>query len=804
MYVREFVQYLNNSIRLNENVVSTLKSILLSKHSSVYLENTPTESDEYFNQKGTQSLYNRELKPSDVFQGSNIKSPVMDDFSLGYTPDVINDKLFNKVKTLTSINSSVKIKFNTLSNLLLHYDQFKSKNDNSIKAWKKFKIGYHWPSSYGFSDNCDYNTTNKLPAYLSFHESSKYSFIKLTPRLNEKYHYIDIDLDSLPDADIPVIFIILDSVLAKDGDSFEFKITFNGNSPYDSDILYPEVMIFDGSYNSNKIPQPSLAHTSPEGSSYIGNTIKINGVDYYYVRVDQLQPEIKEFHSLIDSDKVFISSTNHNNKIFNKEWRDFSYNLASFKISKYINYGILSDELIKIYSNSNILLTSEITQDLDDIVPTSLTYEQQKKKLIKYNSIKNDTNSISFQGIPGTCIFNGRPSSFYKPKTSLTYHDVTSCGEPIEGIQGNVVKQFKRDLIPSYVSTEDNGVLFEYTIDHTNLNGNEFSVRLGHFETILGLNVTFTSTGRIISFHNGSTNNTFNRNSTGPIQCQVGLINSNGIIIANYTIKDSLGISTWRVLYGSNYADLLICKYLDQFGVTNSTRLQYLKENNIFSHWSPVLTVVCDGINASQSSNVIVKNLNCKYLLSKQQYESNVTQYNKPSSEFIGNPLYSDTYTSARGVLDPMILKPQELDGFICKLDYNFKNNYGALNKELNIPNTISYRVGVKYHAYKGKIYNSNFGQLNLLQNKQSNIIKYNPEISFVLDEIKNPEKSQLSKVLDDLSPTQIKPVISAGNNPLYNLGTYYEITSELNQNQIDFPNTSYGWRLNNYYFGEF
>ena len=148
MSIKDFVTALNDSIELNERVVNSLTDILLSNKSTTIIENTPPSQSEYFNQKGTSYLYNRELKASDMFNGyagsvaNEAPYPVIENFSLGKTPDILGDNLTKKITTLSSINDTTKLVLGTLSAVLNEYDDLIFRNELKVKAktWKTFKI----------------------------------------------------------------------------------------------------------------------------------------------------------------------------------------------------------------------------------------------------------------------------------------------------------------------------------------------------------------------------------------------------------------------------------------------------------------------------------------------------------------------------------------------------------------------------------------------------------------------------------------------------------------------------------------
>lgn len=812
MFISDFVRLLNDSLELNKNVVNALTDILLSSKKTTTIENTPPFESEYFHQAGTSYLYGREPVASDMFDGeagsiaNKAPYPVIENFDLGETPDIIHGRLADKIVTLSSINDTTKLVLGTLAGVLVEYDDAIKKNELATKSkiWKKFKVGEYWPVSDGFSYNSDNNSTCKVETEVQYHTTSKYAFIKLSPVKDVKFHYLTIDVDVISDMDIPAIFIILDSISAQDGDQFEFRIIFKTPEGYTNQSKWPEILFFDSSYNSNGIPQPSIVHDYEHNEQQVNNSIKIDGIDYYYVTADTLPALTRAKYNLSSDDRVFVSSAELNGNIINHPGQFDVIKFDSLKGSKYIGYGILEDKYIKTYKNEELLITAEVAEDLDSLHVSTLSFAQKQQKFIRKNSVSSYRNKIQFKGLVGASVFYGRPCSFFKPKVASDYSRVEYYADSLEGLDGNIPVQFELNKFTGYLQKpDDNGILFEYELNPSTLNGNILTVRLGHFESSIGLTIQFIGTNTVVSFSGVDGDTSYTKPYEGSVKCQVGIININGIIHANYTIKDSGGIHTWTVKCTTdNYKDALLAPRINNVGVIDSTKQQYLTESRVFEYWRPVFTVIVDGSVATGDSYVEVKNSLVKYELPKEAYESLVKEYNKDSSFNVSDDQYFSYYSSIRWVLDPIVLRPSEIRGFLCAIDAQARNTYLTSNPQnddaFKAEGSITYRTGFTYNAYKGKVFTDTHVQYDPIVSEREDNVQVETVTKLALP---SPSTVATQTNLSTLAAVeQISTVDSTpGKSELYGVPPIKEISVDSTE-QIDNITAKFGWKVTTYY----
>lgn len=812
MFISDFVRALNDSLELNKNVVNALTDILLSSKKTTSIENTPPLESEYFHQKGTSYLYGREPVASDMFDGeagsvaNKAPYPVIENFDLGEAPDILNGRLADKIVTLSSINDTTKLVLGTLSGVLVEYDDAIRKNELATKSkvWKKFKIGEYWPVSDGFSYNSDNNSTYKTETTVQYHTTSKYAFIKLSPAKDVKFHYMTIDVSVVDDMDIPAIFVILDSAMANDGDQFEFRVIFKTPDGYVNQEKWPEILFFDSSYNSNGVPQPSIVHDYEHNEPQVNNSIRIDGVDYYYVTANTLPTLTQTKYNLSPEDRVFVSAAELNGNIANHTGKFDAIKFDSLKGSKYLGYGILEDKYIKTYKNEELFITAELAEDLDSIHTSTLSFKQQQQKFIRKNGVSSYRNKIQFSGLIGSSVFYGRPCSFFKPKVATDYSRVEYYADSIEGLDGNIPVQFDLNKFTGYLSNPDeNGVLFEYEINPSTLNGNVVSVRLGHFESSIGLTIQFTGSNMIASFSGVDGDTAYSKQFDGAVKCQVGIINVNGAIYANYTIKDAGGINTWRVKCTStSYLDALLAPRIDNVGTINSTKQKYFTESRVFEYWRPVFTVIVDGSNATGDSSVEIKNSLVKYELPKEVYDSQVIEFSKNNTFAIGDDAYFSYYSSIRWVLDPIVIKPSDIRGFLCLIDAQGRNTYLSNSTQnddaFKSDGSICFRTGFTYNAYKGKVYSDSYVEYDpIVSEKVNNTLT--EEVTAL--PLSTPTTTAVATALSTLTTVDDSSTVDStpGKSELYEIPQIKEI-SVADTEQIDSISAKFGWKVTTYY----
>jgi len=799
MSIKDFVLALNDSIELNENVVKALTDIVLSSKSSTTIENSPVEQSEYFNQMGVSYLYGREPVASDMFDGAagsdanQVPYPVIDDFNLGETPNILGDHLEQKIKTLSSINDTTRIVLGTLAGVVSEYDDIMIRNELSVKAktWKTFSIGSYWPVGYGLSDNADYNSTIKEQTTLVYNQNSKYAFIKLSPARDVKYHYITIDVDVIADYGIPAIFIILDSFEARDGDQFEFRVEYITSNEYTDQSKWPEVIFFDSSYNSNGIPLPSISATYGDNEEQVNNALQISGVDYFYVQGSTLPVEARNLHSIFDDERVFVSAQELNNRITNHAGKYDKLSFSDLKQSKYVGYGILADKTLKTYKNTEISITGEVADSLDN--------EVANQKFARKRTVISKNREIEFKGLVGASLFYGRPSSFFSPKSASSYAHVVDYADSIEGIDGNVVDQYLLDSFDGYLIDADaNGIVISYELEQSTLNGNVIAIRMGHFESLLGFTVQYKDSNLIVSHEGFSGGIAIAIAQELNVKCSVGFISINTNLYARYIVKSDSGIlydsKLMQVSSGPFANSLLAYKILTDVAV-NSTISQYLTEESIYKYWKPTISVMVDGRSATGETSVKVSNVLIRHGLFKEEFNARCDEFASTVPFVDTTPLYWD-YSSVRGPFTPIIKRPSEIKGFLAKIAAGSANTYSVSKDQSSL--LTSYRVGFTYNAYKGAVVHDRYVQYSpvvsedssLKAVRESNDIVQLPTVSTLAS------KTELVAPSTTITEVDSVPVVASLGEMAYN-PTVLEISAT---EQVDSIYGHFGWKVTTYY----
>jgi hypothetical protein len=800
MSIKDFVLALNESIELNERVVLSLKDILLSGSPLTTIENTPSESSEYYNQKGVSYLYGREPKASDMFDGeagseaNDVPYPVISDFALGETPNILEDHLAEKISTLSSINTTTRLVLGTLSQVISEFDDVIERNKLKVKSrvWKTFKVGEYWPVADGFSSNADLNSTVKFETNLQYNTTSKYAFIKLSPDRDVKHHFLTIDVDVLSDYAIPVIFIVLDSFYSIDGDQFEFRVEYKTSNTYTDQSKWPEILFFDSSYNSNATPQPSISKTYSDNEDQINNTVRINGVDYYYVQANSLPTETRTKYSLLDTDRVFVSAEELNDKIVNHQGFFDGLDLSNMKQSKYLGYGILSNNVLKTYSNRELNITAELANGVDSEVAQQVFARTQTMYYIR--------STLAFSGLIGSSVFYGRPCSFFTPITTGVYDKVENYADSIEGVDGNVTQQYKVDKFEGYLTKPDNnGFVVEYEIDQSTLNGNIVSLRIGQFESILGLTIQYYDSYLRISYCKlpSDTVLTIAVGSYTSIKCLVGFISINGILYANYVVKSGSTIihnSGLVNVSNGSYQNTLLAYRLLGSGRIDPTILQCLTEEEVYGHWNPVISVFVDGTSATDNTYTTLSNVLFRYGLAKEEFSSRVVEF-VTTTPFTTTPSEYWAYANARGIFDPIVLKPEQISGYICSVDARSVNTYSSNNNQTKLLN--SYRVGFTYTTYKGSVFSDKYVEYSPYVENQDVTISKEIDPGIAIKNTGYPADTTTLTAPSTFEEPVNKVVSLGGESSIEYVPSVHNISKTP---QFDNVDGHFGWKISTYY----
>lgn len=789
MFISDSIKALEDSIRLNEATVKALSEVVLSKRVSTTIQNVPTPTNEFFHQKGTSYLYGDEPSASDMFNGEQASDangtpyPVISTFEIGKIPNVLEDKLAEKITALSSINDTTNLVISTLIGTLSEYASEIARNSKKVesKSWKTFKVGEYWPVGYGFSNNVDYCVTDRGVSSLAYHVTSKYAFLKINPSKDEKYHFIRVNVDHASELAIPAIFVILDSNDAVDGDQFEFRVEYYSDNEVTDQSKWPEVLFFDSCYNSNSIPQPSETSDYEGNEIQVNHSVKIDGVDYFYMQSIDLPENAKINHKLSNVDRVFVSAAELNDKVINHfgEYRSIPFD--SFKESKYLGYGIQKNTSLKVYSNRDFSITCEVPDES----------EVEGAKFIANKTIRSSKNAMEFNGGADFDIFYGRPSSFFTPKASTNLLSPVAYCNPIEWIKGNTLPQFKLNEFSSKVNSPvSNGIVFEYEL--SDFSGKS-AIRLGHFETILGLTIQFEETSATLSYYNASSLTQIALGVVPKLKVLVGFVFEHGAFCARYIVKSNsttLHDSGLIVVSDSGYSSTLLAKFVLGDSRLDSSILSYLTESDVYSYWSPVISVY-----STAGSTVKMSSLFVSHSLRKEEFKSKCVGFSTSVIFPDPNTQYPTTYSSTRGIMPPIIKKASEIKGHLASVDARNSSTYMTSKGQGEL--ITAYRVGFTYSSYKGEVVVSKHAEFDpiVVNRSKLKVSVETPSIVSIDAEGDTPNTTSLSNLSEDGGSVE-----SIDSTPGTRLIAQSSIRKVSSQPQVDSIYGKYGWKVTTYY----
>jgi len=787
-----FLKYIQNRITVNEKVLNSLTEILVSSELSTTIVNSPIIKSDYMHIDDTSYLYGRAAEPADMFGGLDANSsdyPVIDSFELGEFPDILNDDLSKTIKSLISINEVNELSFGTIYSTINRIKLQENRRilRNSIRQWGMFSIGSKWPASYGLSHNLKNNCTVET-------NTNKYSFLKLNPNIDAKTHYIKINSASMDvgSKEVPAVFVLLDSFDSVDGDEFQFKVSYEGGGS-----TSPAIMFFDSSYNSNAVPLPSIDENRDNGELKLNNSIKIDGVDYIYTKATNLPQNVLAEYKVDASEYVFVSKQESNQRILNSVGVEL-YDILGQNLTRksYIAHGITESNSLVVYSTETLDIVSEA---IDNIFTSTIS-----KRLFIENSNATLTGSrLSFNGGGVSACF-GRPASFFKAdltNTSLTIPQQYS--NTLEGYPGNVLPQYKGEIIPGPDTNPDNnGLLMSFDVNLDNISSDSVAIRIGHFETAIALNLKLTASGVLGCFDgvvdsyadvNTSDNlKSFDFGSELTINCTVSVISINDILHIRSIIKNSTTVFDTGLIPLLPKKDMVYAKRALGSKYTSTIEAKF-ESLDLYANWSPVLTTVISG----STTTVHVSNFKLVHSLYKEELEmlnSRALKTDLITSEDYWN------YGNVEGLFKTIVLKPEDVKGFICKIDGNSLNSYAKDSTQTSTDN--SFRVGVTYNAYKGPVYVQRMLEYTPTKTVKSNKLTVDVNEDSIVNEstssvFVNHETNQVlvldlsSSDVDDVKQTVIY------ENPIEYSPDVAQISDDSNIDNVD---GFFGWKINTLY----
>ena len=716
--LQEFVQNILNYTRIHFLVEKTLKDIVLSTDPSVVLNYSPIPKEQFANTgMSIVESYQRSLNPEDMFGGASVNGsnyPIIQSFDITSIPDILGGDLTKIIPVENIFTSENVLSFSTLSSIsnVNSYELSKVSLNTGVKQWNTFKVGSYFPLSVNVSNNLEQNRTKIEKINIPLNNSSKYSIIHLSPDRDCKYHHIQIDATLLSgEVALPVIFIILDNDVSKDGDAFEFKITFTNIDNTLSDVTeWPSVMFFNSYSTDKSVPNISEGKLKLEGIYSKNNTVRIDGVEYYYVKASDMPSSLPYLiNNFSEDDYIFIAANEIQQKYFDNigvSWGDdWSQSLQRIV---YSNYGIGNKSSAVTYVNDNWFIFSEtpaFTSGLQTAL-NSASYLYQKydrDQLFKDNSlVETVNNTLQFTSGGYICGSFGSISSDFKALIDVTPTLLTpsTYGQGNgQGVPGSKPIQYRGETLPGPLNNVNNGLFSAFDITLSDISTQIVGFRYGHYDTKLALNLAITN--NTITINIEGTNLSFTpyviSGAVTTFRVLFGMIFVNGLpyvraIVAGY--DTGLLLMNSDIVYGRNspYSSFVASLYPDAY---------------ILSNWMPSFGINIYEANGNiNDANVIlsVGPLNGKHSLSDSELNDCFSVFN-----FSGTPnnVYPNTYfigysQDAYGSSYPIMLNPTQIKGYIGSVNSKSSSTYSKTNGQHTSSNT--YRIGFICNKYKGPV----------------------------------------------------------------------------------------------------
>lgn len=685
----ELLAYIKDRVAIHSKVVDVLKGIVTSTQSSVELEYAPIPKNQFANiGNAVAQFYDRTLDASDMFGGaSSYESlfPVISSFNIESIPDILNDKLQDKINVSNGLKSIERLKFNTLFNAVggNKESQDRLKLASGVKDWGVLSVGNYWPLTVNVNRDLQSNQTYTIEVP-SLSEKSMYSIIHLSPNVDVKNHVIKIAATNVHGVKIPIIFVVLDNTTSLDGDEFSFKIEYERVVDSNPDKAYwPAVVFLSAGPDSKYIPTKS--NFNIDGINLKNNTVSVDGVEYMYIPSTVIGSALSAYIPAECKlrDYVLVSPSKLKN-IYNNSL-GVKYNLNTdlqLTRTRYQNAGSLNNSISVNYSNSELYMTSRASSKSDGVISS----ETRSELFAVRSSIQNVNGFLEFCSGGVSCIFG-----HYAPNQSYSIEGNPLIVEAGENLTGELYTtspiQFRNASIPGPYSTYKNGFFSEFTVDTSSIGDSTVVIRYGHFGTKMALTLKINNDLTVSSVDGvNGVNITQSFQTKSIVRVAVGLMFKHGIPTLRYSIYEMIGL-TKNVIVDSGDIQIDSDCIIGYASMSETTK-SLLNPNTVWGKWNPALMVsFIEGEGVLEYNTVKMSGINITHSLNKLEFNDMFTSFN----ENLNGEMYDI----------PSIIGIDMLKGFICKVDAPSVLTYPKTTYDVG--NSL-FRVDLTYNAYKGSL----------------------------------------------------------------------------------------------------
>lgn len=827
--IQEVIEHIKSRSKIHSIVFDAFKNIVLSDKPTAEIKSEPIPKSQFTN-TGEEfvEFYNRYLYPFDMFGGyeaNGVDFPVINTYDIAEIPNILGGNLSQKIKITNIFTAENILSFNTLSSVA-KITEVESKRiflQKSAKKWETFKVGSYFPISYNLNSNLIDNKTKKLKISIPSNGSSKYSIIHLSPDRDCKYHHVTIDAVELSgEYGIPVIFIVLETDKTFDGDSFEFKVDFINSVEYASVKRWPTVMFLQGSGSDQSLPSISQGKLKIEGISSKNNTIRINGVEYFYICDQDLPTDMSQY--IVGNVKnipgrqfgYFVAASNMNQKYLDDigvQWGDDWGH--SFERNVLSNYGTNNESSAVTYVNDNWFIYSECP-DIPSLEATFPYKKTDRDELFKTRSLVQ-THNGQLQFTSGGCVsgsFGEISSDFKATYTSPPDFTIPSAYGQGVGLRvpNSMPFEYRKNDIPGPVITSENGFFSAFDVSFSDITSQTIGLRYGHSETKLAVNLEIHVDKIKIGIEGTSTGNVSHESIVTLTTFRVlsGMIVQNNIpyfrccvMNGSTTIYDSgLLEMASTYIYGKSYSSFLASLY---------------DVNNIMSYWKPAFSVnIFEGnysfgdfntfdINTVSNAVLSIGALNGRHSLSMSELNDCFVVFKFTGTDY--NNVYPNTAVpgtslGAYGSPYPVVITPDQIQGFIAEVNSRAVSSY---YKEVGQRTKInSFRVGFVCNKFKGNIYKLE-NEYKLVDNRlaENNLSKNIEEIAEnKVDNTKYLNKDGNGKIITNQVDTYVEQSINyeKQKDQIFLSNNKVSKVSAETANIVDNIDGHFGWKLKTYY----
>jgi hypothetical protein len=826
--IESLIEHIKSRTKTHDSVFNAFKDIVFSEKTTTEIKSDPIPKS-VFENTGDEvvEFYNRPLNPSDMFGGiaAGADYPVMSGYDINEIPNILGGKLNEKLKVTNIFTAENILSFNTLSSVakITEVETKRLQLQTGAKKWESFKVGSYFPISYNVNTNLVQNKTKKLKINIPSNGSSKYSIIHLSPDRDCKYHHITIDAVLLTgEYGIPVIFIVLDTDKTVDGDSFEFKIDFINTVEYSNTQRWPTVMFIQGSGSDTSLPSISDSQLKIEGIVSKNNTVRINGIEYYYLYSQDLSTNMGDY--IVGTVKnipdrqfgYFVAATNFNQKHLDDigiPWGDgWITPLERVTLS---NYGVTNESSAVTYTNDNWYVYSEspLIPSLEATFPYT---KADRDELFKSRSMVQTYNG-TLQFTSGGCVsgsFGNISSDFKATYTSPPDFTIPSNYGQGDGqmVPSSTPFEYKKNDLPGPLTVSENGLFSAFDVSFTGIATQTIGLRYGHSETKLAVNIQI----EIDKLHVGIEGVTAGDISQEIIVSLTSFRVLTGMIVQNEvpyfrcilmngaaTLYDSgLLEMDSDYIYGQSYAGFIGSLYAPE---------------KIMTYWKPSFAVnIFEGnydfgtfsefdINTVSNAVLSIGALNGRHSLSMNELSDCFTVFTFTGTDY--NNVYPNTGVpgtslGAYGSPYPVVITPDQIQGFIAEVNSRSVSSY---YKEVSQRTRInSFRVGFVCNKFKGEIYkliNSSTIPDNRL-NKDNKVVDVPEKSLSKVDPTPYLNKDGNGKIVTDQVDSYVEQSVNYDKqkDPVFLSNNKISKVSAETAKVIDNVDGHFGWKLKTYY----